>query len=303
MNFNSRRRKDAISMIKQIVSPILKTFNGDPLFYLGRLSVLFPKKNRYKDLKNFCLFIGHGRSGSTLVGSLLNAHPNIAISNELDALSYLERGFNQFQLFWIISFISKRIARRGSLGGGGYSYHVPGQYQGLHDTIEVIGDRKAGATAMKLYDNPGILNILRKKINLRVKIIFVMRNPFDTITTTFKKVTRPSNVTEYDFLKSIIINYFKRYFATEIVRAKINKNDFLHVYHEETLKDAKNSLIKLCKFLGVKADPDYLEACSKIIKIQPHKTRMSINWPPELINFVEKNISRYPMLSSYSFLD
>ena len=42
--------------------------------------------------QSLCLFVGHGLSGSTLVGSLLDAHPHIAIANELNLLQQLRRG-------------------------------------------------------------------------------------------------------------------------------------------------------------------------------------------------------------------
>jgi hypothetical protein len=60
---------------------------------------------------SFCLFIGHGRSGGTLAGALLNAHPNAVITNELDALSYIDQGLTQRQLFHLIYQIDKRPPR------------------------------------------------------------------------------------------------------------------------------------------------------------------------------------------------
>ena len=37
-------------------------------------------------LRSFCLFIGYPRSGHSLLGSLLDAHPDIAIAHEVNAL-------------------------------------------------------------------------------------------------------------------------------------------------------------------------------------------------------------------------
>lgn len=36
--------------------------------------------------KNFILTLGYGRSGSTMVGSIINNHPNCIISNESQVL-------------------------------------------------------------------------------------------------------------------------------------------------------------------------------------------------------------------------
>jgi phage terminase large subunit-like protein len=43
-------------------------------------------RNRFHDVGVFCIFIGYPRSGHSLVGSLLNAHPEVIISHELDVL-------------------------------------------------------------------------------------------------------------------------------------------------------------------------------------------------------------------------
>ena len=40
----------------------------------------------WNDVKHIILFVGHDRSGTTLVGSLLDAHPNIVVANEYDAI-------------------------------------------------------------------------------------------------------------------------------------------------------------------------------------------------------------------------
>ena len=52
----------------------------------------------FKDVKTFCMFIGYPRSGSTLIGSLLDAHPNIIIAHELDVFRYIRAGFNKRQI-------------------------------------------------------------------------------------------------------------------------------------------------------------------------------------------------------------
>ena len=44
--------------------------------------MIMNKKNN-----NYLVFVGSGRTGSTLVGQLLNKHPNIAISSELRVLT------------------------------------------------------------------------------------------------------------------------------------------------------------------------------------------------------------------------
>ncbi len=124
----------------------------------------------FDELQTFCCFVGHGRSGGTLVGALLNAHPNIVMSNELNALRRLGTGLTAQQLYRVIYLVSERQVRRGSMGGGGYSYAIDGQWQGKHRQLTVIGDRKAGATAYEIVLNPGLLDTFDRKVKLREEI-------------------------------------------------------------------------------------------------------------------------------------
>src|SRR6185503_2841686 len=55
-------------------------------------------KRSFRDLDTFCTFIGYPRSGHTLIGSLLYAHPNAIIADELDALRFLQAGFSRNQV-------------------------------------------------------------------------------------------------------------------------------------------------------------------------------------------------------------
>jgi len=50
-------------------------------------------------LEGYCMFIGYSRSGHTLVGSLLDAHPEMVIAHELDALKYIMAGFGRRTIF------------------------------------------------------------------------------------------------------------------------------------------------------------------------------------------------------------
>src|SRR5688572_9593174 len=65
------------------------------------------------DVRGYCMFVGYPRSGHSLVGSLLNAHPNVVIAHELDALKYVERGVSRGGLFSLILRRDRRFAEMG----------------------------------------------------------------------------------------------------------------------------------------------------------------------------------------------
>ncbi len=78
----------------------------------------------FADLEHFCFFIGYSRSGHTLIGTALNAHPEVVISHELDAVRYVRHGFRRAQLF---SLILQRDQHFGTMGRtwSGYTVRDP----------------------------------------------------------------------------------------------------------------------------------------------------------------------------------
>ena len=58
----------------------------------------------FADVETYCMFIGYSRSGKTMIASLLDAHPNLIIADELDALQYIYAGFSRRQIYYLLIF-------------------------------------------------------------------------------------------------------------------------------------------------------------------------------------------------------
>ena len=110
-------------------------------------------KKTFQNVDKYCMFIGYPRSGHSLVGSLLDAHPNIIIAHELNALNFVDMGFNQQQIYYLILKNSRKLATQGRESSG-YSYEVHHQWQGKFRELKVIGDKKGGDSTSKLRYNP-----------------------------------------------------------------------------------------------------------------------------------------------------
>ena len=113
----------------------------------------------FECIRTYIMFIGYPRSGHTLIGALLDAHPNMIVAHELNALQYIKRGFSKNQLFSLLLSNSKNNAKAGRMCTG-YSYAVPNQFQGKYTDLVVIGDKKGGGSAYLLKENPGLLSIM-----------------------------------------------------------------------------------------------------------------------------------------------
>ena len=100
-------------------------------------------------LERFVLFLGHQRSGTTLMANLLDAHPSVAIAFQHDAVGAIAEGAKQDELFRSLLQNSARHAMLDELPNG-YGYKIPGQWQGRVETLRVIGDKKAAGATHRL---------------------------------------------------------------------------------------------------------------------------------------------------------
>jgi hypothetical protein len=248
--------------------------------------------------ETFCLFVGYPRSGHSLVGSLLDAHPEVALAHEADVLKYFEDGHTRPRIFKELLANSRRQAdRETGRTQSGYIYDIPGQWQGRVARLRVIGDKSGGETVRRLAANPSQLRRFADFIELPLRLIHVVRNPFDT-------VARLSLVTNNDLPKRTIgeaVTWFEVYATVNAALIESGEFDILTLRHEEVVADPRANLRRACEFVGVEPFDEYVEACAGIVWDAPHRTRDRIDWPERELDRVSRIAERYDFLRSYSF--
>ena len=125
------------------------------------------------------MVLGYNHSGSTLIGSLLNAHPEMVIAHETDILRYVRPGITRNTLFAILLQRDRQFAaidRRYH----GFDYSMPDSDQGRFTSLRVIGDKHAGITTRRLNDR-NVLERVRSLVGVPIRILYLVRNPFDNI--------------------------------------------------------------------------------------------------------------------------
>lgn len=264
---------------------------------LWALPHLFDHREDFETVENYCMFIGHGRTGHSLVGSLLNGHPEVVISHELDALRLLDRArvpVTQNQLF---AAILQRDAEFTELGREWtkYSYDITDTDQGEFDRLRVIGDKKGGASTRRLGYSPELLGTLRETISVPLRVIHVVRNSFDTIASRRK-------------MKQIWADYgIEKYFANadnvELVTEMLEDDELLRVHHEDLIADTPGVMERLCSFLGVEPAEEYLTACDEFVFDSPKQTRHEVEWTDGEIERIERKNAEYDWLARYSFAE
>lgn len=277
-----------LSIYEKIQLKSIKIY--DHLKYYGY--ELFKQEDYFESLETYCMFIGYPRSGHSLVGSLLDAHPEIIIAHEFNALRLFAKGFSARQIYYFLLQSSQRHAAAGRKETK-YSYQVFNQWQGKFKKLKVIGDKKGSGSNKIIRNNPEILDILGDKIDIPIKFIHVTRNPYDNITTMMFKNEKS--------LEYSINSYFKKCETVANFKQKVDPNNIFEFRHESLIENPQNILNQLCIFLGVEATQDYLDDCASIIFKSPHQSRFKFKWTQELIKLVANKIELFDFLQGYSY--
>ena len=247
-------------------------------------------------LQYYCFFVGYPRSGHSILGSLLDAHPDMCIAHELNVFNLLDKqplsAAEIYQLIVKNSVISAACNNQ----WGEYSYHVDGQFQGKTNSIKVIGDKKGGnETAQLLTQKPHLLDSLYREFKKPIKIIHVVRNPFDNIATIHKKHSLDQD--------TAIKLYAALCHSNSVIIKRMKPSHVLTLKHEQLISDPENILAQAIHFFDLQASTEYLHACTNILYENPHQSRKTLEWTSEQRMKIEHIIAQYDFLKGYTFGD
>jgi hypothetical protein len=243
-------------------------------------------------VRTYCMFLGYPRSGHSLIGSLLNAHRHVVISHELDALRYvgtLSRGL----LFSAIIRRDRRFGEGGRKWSRVFTSAVEGQWQGKWEELRVIGDKKGGISTRRLESDPELLNRLRATVGCPLRILHIVRNPFDNIATICGKL---------GLIPEEGIEQYRRLCVTNAaVLSALAPGELHESRYEDFTAEPERRLAELCAFLGVDCPADYAAACAAIVVRKLSYSRRKIAWTGAQQRAVEEIIAAHPFLKGYTF--
>lgn len=258
------------------------------------LSLELAGKDDFGDVEQVCIFVGYPRSGHSLLGSLVDAHRHAVIAHELDLLYFLEQGFGRDQLYALLAENSRRFTSSGREWSG-YRYEVPDAHQGRWESVRLIGDKKGGRTTHRLDADPSLLDRLCEVAGVPVKLLHVMRNPFDIIATRSRRNTRLDLDGAADAHLAMVA-------AVERIEDATAAADFLTVRHEDLSSTAApERLREVCGFLGLDAPDDWVTRCASIVRTTPSRSRERVEWTGAARAKVEDAIGRHRHLAGYTF--
>lgn len=278
---------------------------------------------QFEDSAKFILFIGTPRSGHSILGAIIDAHPLAIVSHEVNAVEKISEGVKGQALFSMILENSKTQASNGrsqsdadhAVGYGQqlsgesdeayssrlknlpelppyrFGYEIVNQFQGTASgPLRVIGDKKGGGTTKTLFRDPTLLARLQEEVGLPLHLIHVVRDPYDNIATMARRTgTQIETQIErfewlYEQLNSILKNC-----DLPVYR----------MYHEEFVSAPDKNIRDICGWLDLPAGQAYINACSNIVYEKPHRSRTLVQWKNSSIARVEEIIRKWPILSQY----
>ena len=283
-------------------------------------------KKYFANLHTMVLTIGFPRSGSSLIGYLLTAHPNIVMAHEppekdlykiddvillLNYILYIDQMrfkiAKKAQNFGEQSPTpSKRVEKRTFYARNRYVY-VPNQYQSHCKSLEAIGIKKSLRATQQLNKTNILeqfkMNIERQKMSL--KFIFTVRNPYDMIITNIMNWAGKKSITDKNYLQKMIEDHIQRLARMSAdnlaLLDRINAQDVFMNRHEDMVSAPTEQLAKLGRFLGIETSEDYLNDCAAVIHEKPRQSRHELDWTEEDKEKVAKMIEQYDFLSHYSW--
>ncbi len=275
----------------QLEIPYLGKNENEYEWLRGQLAKSEEPQQESLNQANYLGFIGFPRSGHSLFGAMLDAHPEVIVSHELDTVRLLMSDFSQFEIRRLIaenSALAARIQRR----WGPYTHAVPGQYQGCWRELKYIGDKQGGRTARALHQHPQRLEKLLHEFGRNQHFFFAIRNPLDNIV-------RLARDTQDGKIETAAALYFKLCAACQFIINRIDSSRVFFLYQEKFIGNPAEELIRACEFLGLAAEPEYLEACTKVVYPTPNRRRGEIEWPYGLPDRIAAKAKMYPFLQPY----
>lgn len=256
-------------------------------------------RSALRELEAYCMFIGHARAGGSLVGALLDAHPEAVIADEIDVLRPMQLGWSRDRILAGLIPSSRNQARwRHTPPGTGRTLPNPvtGQWQGRFARLRVMGSSRAGPTTRAIAEQPGLLDAWRSTLGspVNIRVIQVVRSPYDAISQMMLRSGR-----DFD---SGIERYFSNCEAVTRVRSLLAPDEVLLVRHEMFVDDPLGWIQRCCAHLGLEPSDAYLEATVSIVR-RPVPHRLELPWSAAHIADVARQTERFDFLAGYHFAD
>ena len=251
------------------------------------------ERDRLAEVERFAFFVGYPRSGHSLVGSLLDAHPDVVIAHEADALRAVAARLPRPVLYGLLLAADRRFTDEGRQWTD-YDYRIAGSWQGRVRRLRVIGDKRGAGTVIALRRSPELLDRLRATVAAPIRVIHAVRDPWDNVATIAKRSTR--GVTQaVDYYEWLVHG------VAETV-GRLDDGELHTLHHDDLLAEPRTQLASLFSFVGVGVDVDdgVVDGGASILFPSPSRTRHGVAWGSRDVDRLAALVESTPWLHRYS---
>jgi len=237
-------------------------------------------------MNKFVLIVGNARSGTTIVGSIVDSHPNMICANESASSAVFWRGRDRAEIIAEIKDNSARNAAEGRQSSG-YHYAIPTPEKA---DIHVYADKCFNPALLLLAGDRGLIDRLSDTMQCPVTLIHCARNPFDVIATMHRRSGASlQDRTRWFFMHcDAAMNLIDRGHLEFVVRS------------EGLIAEPRKLPDLLFQYLGFPTGPAHLDRIASVVSKTPNHTRNEIKWPSALTADIERRCADYPFLRGYT---
>lgn len=251
--------------------------------------------DRFAHLETVCLFVGHVKSGGTLLGAMIDAHPDAVMADEVDVLRHLDAGFDRREILEILVKNARREALKGRVTArrlGGYSVAIPGQWQGRFRHLRVVGESRGGPTTRRLGGHPEGLEALRRFSRpAELRFVHVVRNPLDPIAAMVRRGGRS--------VEDACADYAAQAERLEVIRSAMAPGELITVHYEELTAEPGDTVASVLEHLGLERSAGHIDACVGLVDARRPGERRWVAWSPEQLEQVRLVVGRHGFLAPY----
>ena len=274
-------------------------------------------------VETFLLFVGWPRSCHSIIGSMLDAHPNTVIAHEYGLFQRMNKdkglSLNRSQLYnelYKNAYMSLTTEgpRDSRNDRRGYTLNVDGSWQGRFTSLRVIGDKSGGKTVMQYkLDSENFKRLyqqLAASVKVPIKVLQIIRNPLNIIATntlydsssvrgTKTKAThmkKYGNFTVLNRSASVIVDISK---AVMRMIPDLGLSP-LEVHCEDLIADPAKTLSDICRFLDLECPADYLKMCVDKTFKTVSESRHTVDWDPNTLPLFIKELRTFPFFQRYN---
>lgn len=249
---------------------------------------------RYRVLRNYHIFAGFQDSPYLTLSSLLDMHPDTIVAHNVAYQDVILEGVDRVPFFKSLLEDARAQVRREDVPEGFVKIKQKGLWHGMQRFIYTVGSAtQVGSAGARFSGNPDLLDKLRETVQVPLRVIHIIHNPFDSVAQMSLKGFRP--------LEECGRRYGTNAKNNMKLREMLAGDEWLDLRYEMLVARPKDMMTKLCGFLQIEPTPEFLDVCEQNLLKASTRPRDQVFWDPVAQFRVRSVIDEMPFLTGYTF--